>query len=498
VQTIAHAPKRIMMCAAFATFDADLPDGDSTNASASVTLLATAGADGSIHLMVQRRDAQFATALQLEGHQDWVRALAFARTDDGALLLASASQDFNVRLWKLATPAALAAAAARAAASDESGECEDELGASFGLFAGRGAAAAATTGAGGAQRPLSDAAAHSIAEGGSAFYVFHHSCCLFFMFPSLHIAAPAPGKDLISTTSLGSRGHLVSIQRSSATAAAPPQRLEFSAILEAVLSGHEDWVFSVAWHPRVRIPLDAAASAAAETDAAGAFTWHQPLCLLTASMDKSMMVWRPDRASSLWLNEVRVGEVGGHTLGFAGGLFGPRGAALLAHGCNGAFHLWRNSATAASASMLPLTAADEAGDRSWRPALVPAGHFAGVQDLCWDATRQYVVSTALDQTTRIVAPWAGSAGADANHHDDGDAVDIDGGNGDGNRVVWHEIARPQTHGFDLHCVCALPAVPPRLVSDSVVFDDDHAIAPAHRFASGAEEKVLRCAHLGKV
>lgn len=169
-----------MMCAAFATFDADLPDGNgddnaasaAASAPASVTLLATAGADGSIHLMAQRRDAQFATALQLEGHQDWVRALAFARTDDGALLLASASQDFNVRLWKLATPAALAAAAARAASSDESGECEDELGASFGLFTGRGGGAASGAGgAGRAQRPLSEAAVQMIAEGEFAFFV---------------------------------------------------------------------------------------------------------------------------------------------------------------------------------------------------------------------------------------------------------------------------------------------------------------------------------------
>jgi WD40 repeat protein len=193
VQTIAHPPKRIMMCAAFATFDADLPDGDadenasSASASASVTLLATAGADGSIHLMVQRRDAQFATALQLEGHQDWVRALAFARTDDGALLLASASQDFNVRLWKLATPAALAAAAARAAAasSDESGECEDELGASFGLFTGRGGGAASGAGgAGRAQRPLGEAAAQMIAEGGAdTCFLFGvvFACAAFFI-----------------------------------------------------------------------------------------------------------------------------------------------------------------------------------------------------------------------------------------------------------------------------------------------------------------------------
>ena len=52
-----------------------------------------------------------------------------------------------------------------------------------------------------------------------------------------------------------------------------------------------------------------------------------------------------------------------------------------------------------------------------------------------------------DQTTRIHAPWKRN-----------------------DQVRWHEVARPQVHGHDLTCVAALPG---------------------HRFASGAEEKIVR-------
>ena len=54
-----------------------------------------------------------------------------------------------------------------------------------------------------------------------------------------------------------------------------------------------------------------------------------------------------------------------------------------------------------------------------------------------------------DQTTRVHAPWKQSKG-------------------DG--LKWHEVARPQVHGHDLTCVTALPG---------------------HRFASGADEKIVR-------
>ena len=35
-----------------------------------------------------------------------------------------------------------------------------------------------------------------------------------------------------------------------------------------------------------------------------------------------------------------MGEVGGGNLGFLGGLFSPSGQSVLAHGYQGAFHLW--------------------------------------------------------------------------------------------------------------------------------------------------------------
>lgn len=39
------------------------------------------------------------------------------------------------------------------------------------------------------------------------------------------------------------------------------------------------------------------------------------MCIVTASMDRTMMLWRPDARSGVWTNDVRVGESGGTTLG---------------------------------------------------------------------------------------------------------------------------------------------------------------------------------------
>ena len=48
------------------------------------------------------------------------------------------------------------------------------------------------------------------------------------------------------------------------------------------------------------------------------------------------------------MTQVRVGEVGGNTLGLYGGVFGPRGDLILAHGYQGAFHLWKRSTSSSS------------------------------------------------------------------------------------------------------------------------------------------------------
>jgi len=41
--------------------------------------------------------------------------------------------------------------------------------------------------------------------------------------------------------------------------------------------------------------------------------------------------------------QVRVGEVGGSNLGFYGSMFSADGKSILAHGYQGALHLWRHN-----------------------------------------------------------------------------------------------------------------------------------------------------------
>ena len=64
------------------------------------------------------------------------------------------------------------------------------------------------------------------------------------------------------------------------------------------------------------------------------------LSLVSCSMDKTMIVWRPSQdGDGVWTDSVRVGEVGGNTLGF----FGCQWVGsdhLLGYSFNGALHSW--------------------------------------------------------------------------------------------------------------------------------------------------------------
>lgn len=103
----------------------------------------------------------------------------------------------------------------------------------------------------------------------------------------------------------------------------------WTVILEALLTGHESWVHSVCWHPKVK--KDSKLS--------------QPMKLLSASMDRTMTIWAPG-STGVWTEEVKMGEFGGlqglfGQLGYFGGYFSPKGDYVLAHGYNGSFHLWK-------------------------------------------------------------------------------------------------------------------------------------------------------------
>ncbi|KAG7385886.1 Elongator subunit elp2 [Phytophthora pseudosyringae] len=78
----------------------DSDDGKEQN-----VLLAAGGVDGKVHLLeVAGGDNTVTKVLELEGHKGWIRSLAFdrQRTEVGdVLMLASASQDQRIRLWKV-------------------------------------------------------------------------------------------------------------------------------------------------------------------------------------------------------------------------------------------------------------------------------------------------------------------------------------------------------------------------------------------------------------
>ncbi|GKU90268.1 hypothetical protein SLEP1_g4277 [Rubroshorea leprosula] len=196
--------------------------------------------------------------------------------------------------------------------------------------------------------------------------------------------------------------------------------------LESLLIGHEDWVYSVQWQPPLAAPNTGIA-------------FYQPQSILSAAMDKTMMIWQPERKTGIWMNVVTVGELSHCALGFYGGHWSPYGQAILAHAYGGSFHLWRNVGV---------------NSDNWQPQKVPSGHFAAVTDIAWARSGEYLLSVSHDQTTRIFASWKNQAS-----DSDGDS--------------WYEIARPQVHGHDINCV-------------TIILGKGN-----HRFVSGAEEKVAR-------
>ena len=139
----------------------------------------------------------------------------------------------------------------------------------------------------------------------------------------------------------------------------------YTVVTDTILSGHDDKVFGVQWS-----------------------STHQGL--ISASMDKTMIFWQ-QKQENLWTESVRVGDVGGNTLGFLGCALSANANWFLGYTFSGALHLWSQN--------------DEGSSTSWNHGVVCGGHYAPVQDLDWDNQGRYLVSTSQDQTTRIHAHW---------------------------------------------------------------------------------------------
>ncbi|GLI63733.1 hypothetical protein VaNZ11_006797 [Volvox africanus] len=421
------------------------------------TLLATGGTDRKVHLYVRppasaidsvtTGGGRFTSACVLEGHENWIRGVAFCCVEGPAaaagpqLLLASVSQDRYGRIWKLQPEPLHRAAAAAAVVPVEQ------------------------------ENPL-----------------------------TALIQRYAPKPHVVTT------------------------KTRYVATCEALLIGHEDWVHGLQWapppspsplasawvtpsppppptsaapppptsatsscSPEARVGGAPATAAAAIGEGAGVgrqrIHTRATAALLTTSMDRTVIIWRFEADSGLWMNEASLGDAGASCLGYFGGVWGAGGSSILAHGFTGALHLW---------SQPPEAATTCAASRGlWLPYHALGGHFGAVVDLGWGLDGGCLISVSEDQTARVHTGVAGNrrgrvqggreGGEEQREEEDATAGRAAGGQQQEqqlrqqHQLHWCEVARAQVHGHDFRCVAPV-ATPP---------------GGPYVYVSGSEEKVLR-------
>lgn len=295
-------------------------------------MLAVAGTRGFVQIHVAERGRWFSLQATLTGHEGWVRSLAVVKKrgkPDDEVLLASASQDKYIRLWRIR----------------KDGE---------------------------AIKPVN---------------------------------SRLNSLDSVAIT-LSNKTHWFEVSG-----------FTYALTFEALLLGHEDWIYTVSWH------IDG-----------------KCLRLLSASADNTLAFWEHEASSGVWLCTTRLGEVSaqkgsttatGSAGGYWIGLWSSSGESVVSLGRTGSWRLWTY---------------DKALGR-WVQGIGISGHTKPVTDVAWAKDGAYLLSTGSDQTTRLHAEWKRKSVRS-----------------------WHELARPQIHGYDLNCL------------DSV---------GRSQFISGADEKLLR-------
>ncbi|KAG9219260.1 hypothetical protein CCMSSC00406_0001670 [Pleurotus cornucopiae] len=205
---------------------------------------------------------------------------------------------------------------------------------------------------------------------------------------------------------------------------------QYSLLFDALLVGHEAGITSLSWRP-LSLKLG------------------RPT-LLSTSTDSSVILWSPSdigtsassTSASIWINRQRFGDIGGQRLGgFVGGLWGHGGAEVLAWGWGGGWRRWRCS------NFESVDQGSLQGEK-WYEVGAVTGHNGPIKGIAWSPKGEYIISAGVDQTTRIHGPIKDASGLE----------------------TWHELARPQVHGYDMVDVTFLSAL---------------------SFVSIADEKVIR-------
>ncbi|KAI8476319.1 MAG: WD40 repeat-like protein [Monoraphidium minutum] len=419
-------------------------------------LLASGAADGAVRVWAwrgERADPQWVCLHTLEGHGHPVTSLAVQPLDDedgggAGFLLASTSGGPDVVIW-----ACRPAAPQPQPGSSEDGPAGggaapvDALCAAFGAASWREAQripVGAQTQLCAALAPLPGAPGWLLLASGGADNLVR-----------LHVRPPgAGGQFKLQCKLAGHENWLISryAPRPHVSAGGAPLWVS----LEGLLVGHEDWVHTVCWRPQPPPPAAAGAGGQGRRRAASP-PRRAALRLLSASQDRSMLLWRCDEGGGLWLSAASVGDAGATCLGYFGGVFSPDGSAVLAHGFTGALHLWRARGGGGGG----------AAGAAWLPRHAAGGHFGAAADVCWGADGRCVQSVSADQTARLFTDVAGK---------------------------WCELARTQVHGHDFSCIAAIPAGGGgggAAEGDGGSPEGGGGGCGGYMYVSGSEEKVLR-------
>lgn len=277
-------------------------------------ILSVAGTKSFVKVYVAQKPDRFCFQATLTGHEGWVRSLAMAKENpklDSDILLASASQDKYIRLWRIRRE----------------------------------------------NKPK-----RSFKPEGSALESMEKS--------------------------LSNKAHQLQVSQSS-----------YSLTFEALLLGHDDWIYTVSWQAS-----------------------NKGLHLLSASADSSLAFWEAEVNSGVWVCTTRLGEISaqkgsttatGSVGGFWIGLWSPSGETVVSLGRTGSWRLWNY----------------DKGQNEWKQGIGLSGHTKSVTSIAWATDGSYLLSTGADQTTRLHAEWKRRS-----------------------RKSWHEFGRPQIHGYDLNCI----------------------------------------------
>jgi elongator complex protein 2 len=324
-----------------------------TMKSNTITILLVSGCvDSKIHLRATTLDYEtktfpvFSYIGSLVGHEEWITSISSYCDSDNNILLATGSQDWKVRIWRITATFLLQSENSDSAIltqSDVSNNHVDEGDDGDNIEGDEG--------------DVELVPEENLSESRLTFHIFGTSYSIFF---------------------------------------------------DALLLGHEDWITSVHWKRAIN------------------GTVNSNLQLFTTSMDRNMIIWKPDtQLGGVWQPITRFGDIGGtlggsigaNLLGFINGNVSSDGTAVLGVGFGGSFHLWKHNMSL---------------DR-WFPEPYLSGHFGSVNDISWATDGSYLISVSSDQTCRLFAPILRAQ-----------------------KSYWHEISRPQIHGYDLHTIAMCP------------------------------------------